>query len=100
MSLLWINGTLIDKADARVSPFDHGFLYGDGVWEHLRVFGGKLFRPEETVSSLYTWAHNLGIDIPLSQIDLITAIEATLCANNRTEGYIRVIVTRGVGTIG
>ena len=43
MSLLWINGRLIDKADAKLSPFDHGFLYGDGVWESLRVFGGQLF---------------------------------------------------------
>jgi branched-chain amino acid aminotransferase len=100
MSLVWINGTLVDKADARVSPFDHGFLYGDGVWEHLRVFGGQLFRPADGLFSLYTAAHNLGIDIPLSREELTTAMEATVRANNRTEGYVRVIVTRGVGTIG
>src|SRR6185437_902996 len=61
MSLLWINGQLIDKADARVSPFDHGFLYGDGIWEHFRVFGGELFRPEEGVRCLFTYAHNVSI---------------------------------------
>ena len=100
MSLLWINGRLTDKADARVSPFDHGFLYGDGVWEHLRVFGGKLFRPEYPCHYLDLAASLLGIAIPLSRPELIDAIEATVQANNRTEGYVRVIVSRGPGTSG
>src|SRR3954464_7534207 len=100
MSLLWINGQLVDKADARVSPFDHGFLYGDGVWEHLRVFGGQPFRPDEHVRQLFDAAAALAIDIPLSQAELIAAIAATIRANNRTEGYVRIIVTRGPGTIG
>jgi branched-chain amino acid aminotransferase len=100
MSLLWINGQLVDKAAARVSPFDHGFLYGDGVWEHLRVFGGTLFRPADAMRLLYTAAFNLGIDIPLSRDELTAAMEATVRANNRTEGYVRVIVSRGPGTIG
>jgi branched-chain amino acid aminotransferase len=100
MSRLWINGHLIDKADARVSPFDHGFLYGDGVWDHLRVFGGKLFRPEYPCHYLKIAAGLLGITIPLSQPELIAAIETTVRANNRTEGYVRVIVTRGPGTLG
>ncbi len=100
MSLLWINGTLTDKADAKVSPFDHGFLYGDGVWEHLRVFGGKLFRPAEHLDLLFAAADTLGIDIPLSRAELTAAIEATVKSNARTEGYVRVIVTRGPGTIG
>src|SRR5436305_6959486 len=100
MSRLWINGQLVDKADARVSPFDHGFLYGDGVWEPLRVFGGQLFRPGDHYHHLHTAAAALGIDIPLSQPELIAAVEATLKANNRTEGYVRVVVTRGPGTIG
>jgi branched-chain amino acid aminotransferase len=100
MSLLWVNGTLTDKADARVSPFDHGFLYGDGVWEHLRVFGGKLFRPQEHLALLLAAAETLGIDIPLSRDELLAAIETTVAANNRTEGYVRLIVTRGPGTIG
>lgn len=100
MSLVWINGTLVDKADARVSPFDHGFLYGDGAWEPLRVYGGRLYRPDEHVRQLLTAATVLSIDIPLSQSELISAIEATVRANNRTDGYVRVIVTRGAGTIG
>src|SRR5436190_15560093 len=100
MSLLWVNGQLIDKADARVSPFDHGFLYGDGVWEHFRVFGGKLFRPDSHVRHLFTSLVSAAIDIGLSQAEFIGAIEATLRANNRTEGYVRVVVTRGPGTLG
>lgn len=100
MSRLWVNGRLIDKADARVSPFDHGFLYGDGVWEPLRVFRGEPFRPTDHVSHLFTAAAVMGIDIPLSRAELVAAIGAAVKANNRTEGYVRVIVTRGPGTIG
>jgi branched-chain amino acid aminotransferase len=100
MSLVWVNGGLIDKSEARVSPFDHGFLYGDGVWEPLRVFGGRLFRPEEHLDLLRSAAAALDIAFPLSHEELIAAIEATLRANHRTDGYIRVIVTRGPGTIG
>lgn len=100
MSLLWINGQLIDKAEARVSPFDHGFLYGDGVWEPFRVFRGRLFRPHEHLALLWDAAATIEIDIPLSQAELLAAIEATVQANNRTEGYVRVIATRGPGTIG
>src|SRR5262245_38888259 len=100
MSLLWINGQLVDKTHAKVSPFDHGFLYGDGVWEPLRVFARQLFRPAEHLRLLYGAAESLGIDIPLSQAELIAAVDATVRANDRTEGYVRVIVARGPGTIG
>lgn len=100
MSLVWINGTLTDKADARVSPFDHGFLYGDGVWEHLRVFGGNPFRPQGHLATLFAAAETLGIDIPLSRDELLAAIDSAVRANARTEGYVRVIVSRGPGTIG
>jgi branched-chain amino acid aminotransferase len=100
MSLVWVNGRLVDKAAARVSPFDHGLLYGDGVWDHLRVFGGHLFRPDDLFLNLSTAAAALGIALPLSKAHLLEAVEATLRANHRTEGYVRVIVTRGAGTVG
>ncbi|MBY0514482.1 MAG: aminotransferase class IV [Gemmataceae bacterium] len=100
MSLVWANGTLVDKADARVSPFDHGFLYGDGVWDHLRVFGGKLFRPAEVTGQLFAAARQIGLDIPHAPDELLSAVDATVRANNRTDGYVRVIVSRGPGTIG
>ena len=100
MSLVWVNGTLVDKLDARVSPFDHGFLYGDGVWEPLRVFNGRPFRAPEHLATLSKAANALGIEVPLSSDELLAAVEATVKANNRTEGYVRVTVTRGPGTIG
>lgn len=100
MSLVWVNGTLVDKAEARVSPFDHGFLYGDGVWEHFRAFGGKLFRPDPHLDQLFGAAGQLQIDIPLTRSELVAAIETTLRANHRTDGYVRVIVTSGPGTLG
>lgn len=100
MSLIWINGALFDKLDARVSPFDHGFLYGDGVWEHLRVFNGKPFRAQEHLRTLAKAADALAIEVPLTPDELLAAIEATIKANSRTEGYVRVIVTRGPGTVG
>jgi len=100
MSLLWVNGELIDKAAARVSPFDHGFLYGDGVWEAFRVAGGKAVRAADHLDELFAAASALGIDIPLSLDELLAAIETAICANDRTEGYVRVIVTRGPGTLG
>ncbi len=100
MSLVWINGALADKLDARVSPFDHGFLYGDGVWEHFRIFNGAPLRADAHLATLARAAVAVGIDIPLSPAELRAALAATVKANNRTEGYARVIVTRGPGTIG
>lgn len=100
MSLLWLNGTLTDKADARINPFDHGFLYGDGVWEHFRLFNGKPFGAEQHLKCLFRAAEAIGINIPLSPDELLGAIGDTVKANNRTTGYGRVIVTRGPGTIG
>lgn len=100
MSLVWINGQLVDKAEARVSPFDHGFLYGDGVWEPLRAFDGKLFRAADHVRQLFDAAAALDLSIPYSSDELIAAIEVTLRANEREVGYVRIIVSRGTGTLG
>jgi branched-chain amino acid aminotransferase len=100
MSLVWINGALADKLDARVSPFDHGFLYGDGVWEHVRLFNGAPLNADAHLATLAEAAAAVGIDIPLSRDELRAALLDTAKANNRTEGYARVIVTRGPGTIG
>ena len=100
MSLIWLNGTLTDKLDARVSPFDHGFLYGDGVWEHIRLYRGKPFRPSHHLKILAAAAGAVGIDIPLTPDELLAALDATAKANGRTEGYVRVIVSRGPGTLG
>jgi branched-chain amino acid aminotransferase len=100
MSRVWLNGTLADKTEPRLNVFDHGFLYGDGVWEHFRLYHGKPAHAEHHFRILATAANALRIDIPLSQEQLLAAIEHTANANNRTEGYVRVIVSRGPGTIG
>jgi branched-chain amino acid aminotransferase len=100
MSLVWINGTLVDKSEAKISVFDHGFLYGDGVWEHFRAFGGKLLWPEDHWVALLTWIVTARIPIPFSRDELFSAIDQTLQANQRLDAYIRVIVTRGMGTLG
>jgi len=100
MSFVWINGQLIDRADAKVSPFDHGFLYGDGVWEPFRVFNGRPFRLDRHLDHLDRSAERWGLDIPLAREELTAAIETTIRANNRREGYGRIIISRGPGTLG
>src|SRR6185295_12428076 len=98
MSLVWINGQLVDKSEAKISVFDHGFLYSDGAWEHFRAFNGRVFRHEKPFERLYESADALGIQIPMTWSELLSSINSTLEANNRTDGYIRVIVTRGPGS--
>lgn len=97
---IWINGTLLDKEDAKVSVYDHGLLYGDGVFEGLRSYGGKVFRLEEHVRRLWESAKAIWLEIPISQDEMCRAINDTLKVNNIEDGYIRVVVTRGAGTLG
>lgn len=97
---IWINGTLLDKEDAKVSVYDHGLLYGDGVFEGLRSYGGKVFRLEEHVRRLWESAKAIWLEIPISQDEMCQAINDTLKVNNIEDGYIRVVVTRGAGTLG
>jgi branched-chain amino acid aminotransferase len=97
---VWINGTLVPKADAKVSVYDHGLLYGDGVFEGLRIYSGKVFRHREHAERLYESARAIHLQIPLSLEELMAAVEATVKANQKIDGYIRLIVTRGPGTLG
>ncbi len=97
---VWINGQLYSSEDARVSVFDHGLLYGDGVFEGLRSYGGKVFRLHEHVVRLFESAKAIWLEIPLTQQALCDAIDQMVKTNQIEDGYIRVIVTRGVGTLG
>jgi len=97
---VWINGQLYSSEDARVSVFDHGLLYGDGVFEGLRSYGGKVFRLHEHIVRLFESAKAIWLEIPLTQQALCDAIDQTVKTNEIEDGYIRVIVTRGVGTLG
>jgi branched-chain amino acid aminotransferase len=97
---IYINGTLFDKEDAKISVYDHGLLYGDGVFEGIRSYAGKVFRMAEHLDRLWNSAKAIWLQIPLSKQDMAKAIEDTLAANGIKDGYIRVVVTRGVGTLG
>jgi branched-chain amino acid aminotransferase len=100
MTKVYINGKLYDKADARVSVYDHGLLYGDGVFEGIRIYDGKIFRLKEHVDRLFESARAIKLDIPLSPPQMLEAIQSTVAANAKKNGYIRPIVTRGAGTLG
>jgi branched-chain amino acid aminotransferase len=101
MSLkVWIDGKLLPKEEAKISVYDHGILYGDGVFEGIRVYSGKIFRAQEHLDRLYKSAKAIRLTIPLSQEQFKAAIEQTFKANNFTDCYIRAVVTRGVGYLG
>src|SRR6516164_9162800 len=100
MPRVWINGKLFDKADAKVSVYDHGLLYGDGVFEGIRVYAGKVFRLREHVDRLYESALAISLEIPMNREAMADAVVATVKANDKHEGYIRLVVTRGPGTLG
>jgi branched-chain amino acid aminotransferase len=97
---IWLDGKLVDEADARISVFDHGLLYGDGVFEGIRVYSGKIFELAAHIKRLYQSAKAIRLEIPLSQSKLVNAIEKTVEANGVIDGYIRLVVTRGNGTLG
>ena len=97
---IWLDGKLVDEADARISVFDHGLLYGDGVFEGIRVYSGKIFELAAHIRRLYQSAKAIRLEIPLSQSKLVNAIEKTVEANGVIDGYIRLVVTRGNGTLG
>jgi branched-chain amino acid aminotransferase len=100
MSKVYVSGKLVDKEQATVSVFDHGFLYGDGVFEGIRVYGGKVFLLAEHIERLYESARAIRLEIPMSQADLTAAVNSTVAANGLSEGYVRLVVSRGAGTLG
>ncbi|MEN0109540.1 MAG: branched-chain-amino-acid transaminase [Planctomycetota bacterium] len=97
---VWINGRLVPAGEASVSVFDHGLLYGDGVFEGMRVYGGKVFRLEEHLGRLYESARAICLRLPIESAALADATNATVAENGLSDGYIRLIVTRGAGTLG
>jgi branched-chain amino acid aminotransferase len=101
MSLkIYINGHLFEKEDAKISVYDHGLLYGDGVFEGLRIYSGKVFRLDQHLERLWNSAKAIRLEIPLSPAELARDVLTTVRANGIDDGYIRLVVTRGVGTLG
>jgi branched-chain amino acid aminotransferase len=97
---IWLNDGLVDEQDAKVSVFDHGLLYGDGVFEGIRVYNGKVFEGPAHLKRLYESAKVIMLDIPMEIEALSDAMEQTVRANDVQDGYIRLIVTRGIGDLG
>ena len=97
---IYLDGQLVDEADAKVSVFDHGLLYGDGVFEGIRFYNGRVFKLEEHMDRLYDSAKVILLDIPMSKADLTQALIDTVRANGEPDGYIRLVITRGVGDLG
>lgn len=97
---IYINGTLFDKDDAKISVYDHGLLYGDGVFEGIRSYGGKAFRLQEHLDRLWYSAKAIWLEVPMTKEQLGRDIKRMLKTNGIEDGYIRVIVTRGSGTLG
>jgi branched-chain amino acid aminotransferase len=97
---IYMNGTMVDEADAKISVFDHGLLYGDGIFEGIRLYKGCVFKLDEHLDRLEKSAKAILLKMPWSLDEIAEAICETCRINSLTDGYIRLLVTRGVGTLG
>ena len=97
---IYIDGNYYPKSQATVSVYDHGLLYGDGVFEGIRAYNGLVFKLKEHVARLYESAHTILLQIPLTQEQMVQAVVETLRKNKMKDSYIRLVVTRGVGDLG
>jgi len=99
-SKIYIDGKLLPEAEAKISVFDHGLLYGDGVFEGIRFYNGRVFRLEEHLERLWDSARSICLAVPMSMRDMTNALLETIRANDMRDGYIRLVLTRGVGNLG
>jgi branched-chain amino acid aminotransferase len=97
---VYIDGKYYEKEEAKISVFDHGLLYGDGVFEGIRIYSGQIFKLQEHLVRLYQSAKAILLEIPLSMEEMETQVREAVKINNKTEGYIRLVVTRGKGDLG
>jgi len=100
VTLIYLDGQWLDKDAARISVYDHGLLYGDGVFEGMRVYGGKTFRLAEHVDRLYDSAHAIMLSVALPKTEMMRITEEGVKRSGLKEGYLRHIITRGVGDLG
>ncbi len=96
-TLVYLNGEFVPKSEAKISVFDHGLLYGDGVFEGIRAFGGCVFKLKEHVDRLYQSAACIELEIPMERERMVETVTETLRRNNLRDSYIRLVVTRGTG---
>ncbi len=97
---IYLNGKLVPKKEAKVSVLDHGFLYGDGVFEGVRAYNCVVFKLREHIRRLFESAHSIMLEIPLSEKEMVSAVVKTLKVNKLKDAYIRIIVSRGEGDLG
>ena len=97
---VYIDGKFYDEQDAKISVFDHGLLYGDGVFEGIRAYHGRVFKLKEHIARLFYSAKAILLNLPLTHAELIEATIESCRQNNLSDGYIRLVVTRGAGTLG
>ena len=97
---IWLDGKIVDESDAKISVFDHGLLYGDGIFEGIRFYNGRVFRLTEHIERLYLSAKALLLKMPWTLEEVCEATLQTIRANNLNDGYIRLVVTRGIGDLG
>ncbi len=97
---IYLNGKFVNKEEATVSVFDHGLLYGDGIFEGIRAYNGRVFKLVEHIDRLYYSAKAIALNIPISKEEMIKATAETCKINNLSDAYIRLVVTRGVGDLG
>lgn len=98
--LIFLNGEFVKKEDAVVSVYDHGFLYGDGIFEGIRAYSGNVFRLDEHLTRLYDSAKSIMLTIPYSKEEMTNIVVKTLRQNELNDGYVRLVVSRGVGDLG
>ncbi|CAN5473473.1 branched-chain-amino-acid transaminase [soil metagenome] len=97
---IYINGQYFDKADAKISVYDHGLLYGDGIFEGIRVYAGRVFRLRRHLERLYDSAKAIKLEMPLTFEQMMDEVRDAVEVNQKKDGYIRLVVTRGAGTLG
>src|ERR1700722_3234626 len=97
---IYINGKFFDKADAKISVFDHGLLYGDGIFEGLRIYDGRVFRLRRHLDRLYDSAKAIKLEMPMALEHMMEATRNAVEVNQKKDGYIRLVVTRGAGSLG
>ena len=98
--VVYFDGKYVDSSDAKVSVFDHGLLYGDGIFEGIRIYGGNVYRLDDHLERFEMSARAIMLTLPLSRAELVEAVCETCRRNNLNDGYIRLVVTRGVGDLG
>jgi branched-chain amino acid aminotransferase len=97
---IWLDGNIVDQQDAKISVFDHGLLYGDGIFEGIRFYNNRVFKLEEHIDRLIKSARAILLNLPWSKKEICEATVATIKANELSEGYIRLVITRGSGGLG